>query len=231
MCIRDSTLSVTSNQTPLFCLHGLFLYRDLANSLNHNIKIYGVYLEEESEAQLNKNHQDVLNIETLALRYMELILCVRPQGPYRLVGFSRGGIIALKVAELLRSAGHEVDFVALLDTNSPMSTLRGLVATLKGIGRALIGRGNKKFGTRDVTNAHYRQAYRVFSKKPHEGNVLLFRAEKSDFGQRRDDLGWSRFVKGNLAVQQVPGDHLSMLAHPNTDTLAKAMSNYVAVVE
>jgi acetoacetyl-CoA synthetase len=41
---------------------------------------------------------------------------VRPQGPYLLVGYSAGGLVALEMAQQLTAAGHEVPLVVLLDT-------------------------------------------------------------------------------------------------------------------
>ena len=41
---------------------------------------------------------------------------LRPQGPYLLIGYSAGGLIALEMAQQLSAAGHAVPLVVLLDT-------------------------------------------------------------------------------------------------------------------
>jgi thioesterase domain-containing protein len=48
--------------------------------------------------------------------------CIRarhPQGPYRLLGYSYGGLVALECARLLRAEGGVVEFLGLLDTTVP----------------------------------------------------------------------------------------------------------------
>lgn len=41
---------------------------------------------------------------------------VRPAGPYLLLGYSAGGLVALEMAHLLTAAGHAVPLVVLIDT-------------------------------------------------------------------------------------------------------------------
>ena len=41
---------------------------------------------------------------------------MRPQGPYCLIGYSAGGLIALEMAQRLAAAGDDIPFVVLLDT-------------------------------------------------------------------------------------------------------------------
>jgi amino acid adenylation domain-containing protein len=52
--------------------------------------------------------------EAMAARHLEDILRVRPTGPYRLGGLCNGGLVALEVARLLATAGHEVDRVLVV---------------------------------------------------------------------------------------------------------------------
>ncbi|MCZ9345344.1 thioesterase domain-containing protein, partial [Streptomyces sp. TRM76130] len=48
--------------------------------------------------------------------YAAQIRRVQPHGPYRLVGWSVGGVLAHTVAVLLQEAGEEVELLALLDS-------------------------------------------------------------------------------------------------------------------
>ncbi|MFI9756742.1 amino acid adenylation domain-containing protein [Streptomyces sp. NPDC051963] len=50
-----------------------------------------------------------------AVDYAEQIRKVQPQGPYRLLGWSVGGVLAHTVAVLLQQAGEQVELLALLD--------------------------------------------------------------------------------------------------------------------
>ena len=44
---------------------------------------------------------------------------VQPSGPYRLAGYSAGGLLAFEVANVLKRRGEEIEFLGLLDTCLP----------------------------------------------------------------------------------------------------------------
>lgn len=58
-------------------------------------------------------------IAELIDRYIELLCRVQTRGPYKLAGWSIGGIFAFEVARRLLSTGHDVTFVGLIDTPNP----------------------------------------------------------------------------------------------------------------
>ncbi|MNI51169.1 Dimodular nonribosomal peptide synthase [compost metagenome] len=51
--------------------------------------------------------------------YSAQIIDTQPHGPYRLMGWSLGGAIAMDVAASLERQGHEVSFLGLVDTTLP----------------------------------------------------------------------------------------------------------------
>ena len=212
----------------LFALHGLFVYRDLANGLGQTVHTYGVYLEEEAQRRNGKSRDDVKDAGHLAARYAEQILRIRNRGPFHLAGLSRGGLIALDTAKLLREMGHQVGLVALLDTNAPQTPWRARISEMKKILHVLAGRRSKKFAGEDITDALYRDAHRRLTASPFQGDVAVLRAAISDFGARRDDLGWSSYIDGKICVAEIPGDHLGILKPPNVDVLAKHLNAYIA---
>ncbi|OLD55650.1 MAG: hypothetical protein AUI64_03230 [Acidobacteria bacterium 13_1_40CM_2_64_6] len=55
------------------------------------------------------------SIEVRAARYVEEILTVAPHGPYRLAGYSSGGILAFEMARQLTAEGHQVALLAIFD--------------------------------------------------------------------------------------------------------------------
>lgn len=68
------------------------------------------------------------SIEELAAMHLADIRKIRPHGPYRLGGYSLGGLIALEMAQQLRTEGEEVEFLFLLDPMAPhKSVLSGEV--------------------------------------------------------------------------------------------------------
>ena len=58
-------------------------------------------------------------IEAMATQYVEAIRSVDPHGPYRLVGYSGGGLIAFEMAQQLKRAGAQIALLAMIDTLSP----------------------------------------------------------------------------------------------------------------
>ncbi|WP_079131676.1 non-ribosomal peptide synthetase [Streptomyces nanshensis] len=61
----------------------------------------------------------------MAADYAEQIRAFQPRGPYRLLGWSVGGVVAHTVAVLLREAGEDVELLALLDAY-PADQWRGM---------------------------------------------------------------------------------------------------------
>jgi thioesterase domain-containing protein len=109
-------LRTTGKQSPLFCIHpagGLAtVYQILAAHLDPDIPVYGLQAKgvERSEPPHN-------SIEDMARCYIEAIRTIQPDGPYRLLGWSFGGTVALEMASQLESSGAIVEAIVLIDTN------------------------------------------------------------------------------------------------------------------
>ena len=88
-------------------------YRPLAAALDGVASVYGVqapfYTEDWWPGDLSE----------LAADYAARIRTVQPAGPYRLIGWSVGGVIATEVARVLARDGGEVPFVGLIDAHVP----------------------------------------------------------------------------------------------------------------
>jgi len=55
------------------------------------------------------------SVELLALKYLNAVKKIQPSGPYRLAGYSLGGMIALEIAQQLQASGESVELLFLLD--------------------------------------------------------------------------------------------------------------------
>jgi amino acid adenylation domain-containing protein len=106
------------NKPPLFCVHPLggniFGYYNLANKMGQDRPIYGL------QAQgTDRQSKPLDRIEDMASYFIQAIQTVQPDGPYFLLGYSFGGIIAFEMARQLADRGQKVAFLGLLDIKCP----------------------------------------------------------------------------------------------------------------
>ncbi|WP_350306988.1 amino acid adenylation domain-containing protein [Photorhabdus viridis] len=65
------------------------------------------------------SEEPMLTMEEQAARMISFIKAVQPEGPYRICGYSSGGILAYAIAQQLLNFGEVVDFLGLIDTPIP----------------------------------------------------------------------------------------------------------------
>ncbi|WP_216896622.1 non-ribosomal peptide synthetase [Nocardia alni] len=103
------------SEPPLFCVHSAsgvaWNYAGLLPHLEAERPVYGLQMP-----HLTGGGEGLDTIETLAVRYAEEIRRVQPNGPYHLLGWSLGGLIAHEIAVLLRQAGEQVALLAMMDS-------------------------------------------------------------------------------------------------------------------
>ncbi|MEW5930203.1 MAG: amino acid adenylation domain-containing protein, partial [Gemmatimonadota bacterium] len=58
-------------------------------------------------------------VEEMARGYLEAVRAEQPAGPYRLGGWSMGGVVAFEMARQLEAAGEEVETLVLIDSRVP----------------------------------------------------------------------------------------------------------------
>ncbi|MFD8438477.1 amino acid adenylation domain-containing protein [Streptomyces microflavus] len=105
------------DRSPVHCVHpagGLsWCYAGLIRHLPADVPIYGLQAQGVGEATADEPLPTTL--EELASHYASRIREVQPEGPYRLLGWSTGGIIAHAIAAVLQEADQEVELLAILD--------------------------------------------------------------------------------------------------------------------
>src|SRR6185369_15139921 len=113
-------------ERPLFLVHpvggNVLCYFGLARRLGLELPVYGFQTPD-------LDVRDAASLETvggLAGLYLESLRQVQPQGPYRLSGWSLGGLIAFEMAWRLAAEGEEVELLALIDSFLPEPESAGL---------------------------------------------------------------------------------------------------------
>jgi amino acid adenylation domain-containing protein len=113
------TLSDRGTPPPLFCIHGgdggVIFYRGLAERMTGEFPIHAI----EALALSNSTPIIESSVEETAAAYVKELLAVQPDGPFRLAGYSFGGVVAHEMACQLVEQGHTVDFLGLFDTHNP----------------------------------------------------------------------------------------------------------------
>jgi thioesterase domain-containing protein len=106
------------SKKPLFLIHpagGEIGYaKTLAPWINKEIPIYGL-----SAMGFIEGEEPLRSIEEMAAKYIDEILNVQKSGPYRLGGYSAGGIIAFEIAKQLIHRSEAVEFVGVIDGAFP----------------------------------------------------------------------------------------------------------------
>jgi amino acid adenylation domain-containing protein len=106
------------DRLPLFCIHpiggNLFDYYNLAKRLDRGRAIYGLQAR-----GIDGKQQPFNRLEDMASYYIQAIQTLQPQGPYFLLGYSFGGIVAFEMARQLTDRGYQIAFLGLLDIRCP----------------------------------------------------------------------------------------------------------------
>ena len=110
---QATPLRVGGSQFPVFLIHpgdGEIVYASkLAKHLDLEFGVYGLAAKPAHETQLR-------TVEGLAARFVRMIREVQPVGPYQIVGYCFGGVIAYEIATQLIGADQDIGFLGLLDT-------------------------------------------------------------------------------------------------------------------
>jgi enterobactin synthetase component F len=100
---------------PLFCIHpmaGISLgFSSLLRHLDPSMPVYGL-----QSRGLRSSDQLPASIEQIAADYLGEIRRVQPEGPYRLIGRSLGGLIGHSIVEQMQARGLEVEMLAMIDS-------------------------------------------------------------------------------------------------------------------
>jgi amino acid adenylation domain-containing protein len=108
----------TVRREPLFCVPAAsgspYAYSGLARGLGGDRPVYGF-----QAPGLEPGQRPVNRVEGLAERFVGALREHQPSGPYHLLGWSMGGLVAFEMARSLIEGGERVEFLAAVDTQLP----------------------------------------------------------------------------------------------------------------
>ncbi|GAA2816379.1 hypothetical protein GCM10010452_50810 [Crossiella cryophila] len=201
--------------TPLFCVHPLggmsWSYVQLSRHLPERYPVYGL-----QAAGLDGTGKLAGSITEMAAQYVARLRQVQPAGPYRLVGWSFGGLVAHEMAVQLRETGAEVELLAVLDTyprdrhtptRSEADLLDGVEvpAELDGLPPHRIESVKAVFvNNNELAGRHLPRTY--------DGDLVFCQATRLDPGEtRREPDLWRPHVTGAIAVHPIEASHNDLL--------------------
>ncbi len=191
------------------------LYRELTLQLGEEQPVYAV------TARGIANPAEPIEITELADTYARAIRQFDSEGPYRLLGFGFGGILAFETARRLIGENQEIEFLGLLATEPPRAN-RGL----SGGFRKLFGKKSPptpRPGDSALVTAHRQAAFRhkiqTLDVTTHiflpEDDFLPVEDAQSDWTEICDD---ARFY-------QIPCTPVDLLEEPAVSAIAEAITN------
>jgi thioesterase domain-containing protein len=196
----------------------------------------------------------------MAGRMVDSIRRVRPEGPYRLVGYSMGGLLAVEMARHLLEAGAEVGLVLVdvkLFEHAPLKPVyERLPLKAYWMTRDWVSRHGKDGKAAERTAMQRRISHvpdatqglpESFAKAIREGRSALdaYRLESVNASSvviRCSELAWwdslrnwpSDYGWGRytdvLAVLTSPGDHLTMTRGPNLEHIGYAIGKSLDIL-
>ena len=99
---------------PLFFVHSIWgdviEMRQVAMAMKTDVPIYGLRAR-----GLNPDQEPQRTVEEMAAFCIEAIRDHQPEGPYRVAGYSFGGLVAYEIARRLSEEGEQVSWLGLLD--------------------------------------------------------------------------------------------------------------------
>jgi nonribosomal peptide synthetase DhbF len=232
----------SGSKLPLFCIHDAggfsWPYSKLIRHIPADHPIYGLQARNLTQRALRPR-----SIDEMAEDYVGLIRRVQPHGPYNLLGWSFGGLVAHAVATRLQSAGEEIALLALLDSypvqheslqaafdddENPsgqvaINPIMNLLDVLRREGLSTLKEHHYE-AIMDTFKNNTR-LMKTFSPQRFQGAMSLFVATVSDAKPPVD--AWRRHVTGEIKVYPVDCAHDNMMdpgpAERIGTTLAEAL--------
>ena len=220
---------------PLFCVHpgeGMsWCYAGLLRYLDAAVPVYGIQAR-----GLTGDGDLPASLEEVAADYLKQIRAVQPEGPYFLLGWSYGGVVAQAIATLLEADGAEVRLLALLDAypTTPgaareLSQEQVIAMVFAGLDVAdsagltgtdlrleLRQRGGALGDLSDQTLADVLRVTEnnvrlllEFEPGAYHGSALLFQAAQEDENDERAKR-WEPYITGGVATHLIDASHFQM---------------------
>ncbi|MEU5552797.1 amino acid adenylation domain-containing protein [Micromonospora sp. NPDC047793] len=247
-------MRVHGDGAPLFCVHpvgGLsWCYSGLLRQSGIDRPIYGLQARGADGGEVLAG-----SVEEMAADYLAEIRRIQPHGPYHLLGWSFGGLVAHAMATRLQADGEQVAVLTLIDSYPAMDVEDVRVETAAEA-RALLFDALGRPGAatdRDATTGDPEDEERpdpgdelldaktvealtgvvlnnarlmdAFTPERFHGDVQLFVATRTWDDRLDPATVWQAYVDGRVDVLPVDDEHDRMTQAPALDTIGPALAD------
>jgi thioesterase domain-containing protein len=233
---------------PIFCLSSFSRMKDLSSSLGNNQPFYGVL---PSPTSIRLDLDSVVHEKASII--LNDIKAIRPEGPYILSAYCGAYRVIFEIAQKLLDQGEKVPVIILFEAYRPIAfdstnsfgyktrrakyhlgQLRDLslingIKLVSGIFYRKLKKlnfltdKNKSGKLIEKTTTHKTSDPNLI--KNYKGNVVVFNAsEAHPLYNNYPDMGWREYVRGDLKVIIIEGDHATIFKNPNVANLAAKLS-------
>ncbi|MFF4486749.1 alpha/beta fold hydrolase, partial [Streptomyces sp. NPDC001544] len=229
---------------PLFCVHPVagigWVYSGLLRHLGPDRPVYALQAR-----GLTDPDGMPASLSELVADYVRQIRTVRPEGPYHLLGWSFGGVVAQAAATELQRAGAEVASLTLLDSYPPdpahASTERfdhddprAAAELARSLG---VEPGAPDGPLADLTASQHEAVLHVFidncalmgqvDPAHFDGDVLFFAATEDKPADATRPEAWQPWVTGELVVHPVASTHGAMADRAALDAIGPVLEKWL----
>ena len=219
---------------PLFCIHPVtgvsWGYANMLPAFNDSGRVFGI-----QAPGLNQREPTSPSLGQLINQYCRLVRSAQPLGPYHLLGYSSGGLLAHMIATELQAQGFIVDRLVIVDSY-PSSEVRNGPLTEQDVIRVLLGEGSSEEDPSAAATSileFYRRKGGLFEElAPHNvqriwelteatlaqspslafkkfsGDILVF---KSKLVAMKDVERWRNFASGHVEITSLDWTHAKLL--------------------
>ncbi|MBZ9641714.1 thioesterase domain-containing protein, partial [Streptomyces sp. PSKA30] len=248
----DALLPLQSggSRPPLFCLHhstGLaWCYAALLRHLPEDLPVYGLQTPGFTDRRAMPG-----SVDEMVADYVDRIRTVQPEGPYQLLGWSFGAVLAQAIAVALEGQGQQVTLLALLDgfpgghhrkdDGGPEQDGDGQDGTLVRVdgradqeGRALLDGPGGVTPPADAftvnmeeTKQHMIRLAQGHTPRRFGGGALLFLATEGGLAHMSLAAArttWERYIADRIEGFEIAADHVGMLRGAHAAAIGRAVA-------
>ncbi|MGW1886988.1 amino acid adenylation domain-containing protein [Streptomyces sp. NPDC001970] len=244
-------LRTDGERPPLFAFHpggGIsWCYAGLSARLGPDQPLYGIQAR-----GLVRDEPLPRTLREQAADYVERIRTVRAHGPYRLLGWSLGGILAHTAACMLQETGEEVELLALFDAfpaeqwrerpapeegDALTAVLRmggfdrtdertrvDVMATLRRAGSPLAGLADRTLSKIIEIVPNHARMVREHQHRCYEGDLLFFTAAAPRAEDWLTSKAWHPHVSGPIVNHDLDCTHAQLLQDRHLDDIAAILA-------